>query len=94
MRKKVLFVMTFAMFSMAYWGIVHKNEVTSDLLLSDVESLALDDEGKTDCKNVTFIPDEALRSAPCWNGATHKKCKKESKVCCNPSEQTDCPPLF
>lgn len=43
MRKKVLFVMTFAMFGMAYWSIVHKNKVTSDLLLSDVESLALDD---------------------------------------------------
>lgn len=66
----------------------------ADLLLQDVEALADGEDDKTKCSNETFIPDEALRPATCWNGGTHKKCKDEKEVCCDPSQQTDCDPIL
>lgn len=66
----------------------------SDFALANVEALANDDESSVDCGNVTFIPDEALRTAQCWNGGTHLKCKTQTGVCCNPSAQTDCKGLI
>lgn len=60
--------------------------------LTDIESVA---QGEAiDCRNVTYIPNEALRTAQCWNGATHKKCKSQDNVCCNPDSQTDCSPII
>ncbi len=65
----------------------------SEFALANVEALA-SVENTTDCGNVTFIPNEALRSAACWNGGTHLKCKNEDGVCCEPSKQTDCDGLI
>lgn len=59
--------------------------------LSSVEALANDTENQWGCAgNPTWLPNHALKSANCWNGGSHKKCKEMSGVCCNPSEQTDC----
>lgn len=63
----------------------------SDIALANIEALASGEDGSIGCGgNPTYIPNEALRTANCWNGGTHKKCKSENSVCCNPSEQTDC----
>lgn len=63
-----------------------------DLTLSSVEALANDTESQWGCAgNPTWLPNHALLSANCWNGGSHKECKEMSGVCCNPSEQTDCP---
>ena len=40
--------------------------------------------------NPTFIKDQSLQSANCLNGGTHKKCKDDPSVCCDPSKGTDC----
>ena len=40
--------------------------------------------------NPTFIKNQSLQSANCWNGGTHKKCKDDPSVCCDPSKGTDC----
>ena len=69
----------------------------NDLLTTNVELLTRgekDDDKPTQCSNETFIPDQALQSAQCLSGGTHKKCKKYDKVCCDPSEGTDCPPII
>lgn len=64
----------------------------SQITLQDVESITRNEVNE--CGDVTFIPDEALRSAQCWNGGTHLKCKAQDNVCCNPATQTECAPLF
>ena len=66
-------------------------KIEDSLTTSNVETLT---QGEIDnpCGNVTYIPNEALREVNCEDSGTHKKCKPLSNVCCNPSEQTDCPP--
>ena len=60
--------------------------------LSSVEAVT-SNEIDNPCGNVTFIPNEALRSAACWNGSTHFVCKSQDNVCCDPTTQTACTPL-
>lgn len=73
----------------------HKSESLSDMALANVEALA-DDEGTQEygCGgNPTFLKDQTLKSTLCpplWLGGSHLKCKSETGVCCDPSEQTDC----
>ena len=95
MNKKVLkvaFVAAIAMVSGINVCNAQKSNALSDIALANVEALADDETGQQwGCAgNPTFIPNEALRSAQCWNGGTHKKCKSEDNVCCDPSKQTDC----
>ena len=89
---KVAFVAAIALVSGINVFNSHKNVALSDVALANVEALSMD-EGNTQwgcAGNPTFIPNEALRSVRCWDGGTHKKCKKENNVCCDPSQQTDC----
>lgn len=88
---KALFLVSFVSF-MGYnvyqsvQGVKHL-----DTALSSVEALANDAEDGWGCAgHPTWLPNYALKTAPCWNGGTHKKCKEMSGVCCNPAEQTDC----
>lgn len=74
------------------YSAMNLKRTTEEITMADVESISQDEINK--CGNVTFIPDEALREAQCWNGATHKKCKKQDRVCCNPVDQTDCAPII
>lgn len=67
-------------------------------IVSAIEVLALTEEtgGTTEygCGgHVTYTKDESLKSDICLSGGTHKKCKDNTGVCCNPAEQTDCPPI-
>lgn len=87
---KVAFVAAIAM--VAGYNMYQSQSVMngmSEFALANVEALARN-EDTIDCGNVTFIPNEALRSAACWNGGTHLTCKDEDGVCCDPSKQTDC----
>lgn len=62
------------------------------ITLQNIESVTQNEFNE--CGDATFIPNEALRSAQCWNGGTHLKCKMQEHVCCNPATQTDCAHLF
>lgn len=66
-----------------------------DLTLTNIEAVAQGEGGEWGCGgNPTWIKDQALKCAQCWNGGTHKVCKSETGVCCNPAEGTDCKPLL
>lgn len=71
-----------------------KPEVLSDIAMANVEALA-DYEGDYGCAgNPTWIKDQALQSATCWNGGSHKVCREMGGVCCDPSMMTDCAPVI
>lgn len=61
-----------------------------EFVLANVEAIASSDETLGCAGNATWVNNQYLGSATCWNGGTHKKCKPMDNVCCNPSEQTDC----
>lgn len=65
---------------------IKKQDKMPDIVLANIEALATGESNYGCAGNPTFIPDEALRTVNCWNGGTHKKCKKEANVCCDPSQ--------
>lgn len=66
-----------------------------DSVLASTEALANDTEHEKGCAGQpTWVPDHYLGSSVCWNGGTHKKCKKMDDVCCDPIQQTDCKELI
>ena len=89
---KIAFVVAIAMVAGINVFNAQKSESFSDVALANVEALAGGETGQQwGCAgNPTFIANEALRTAQCWNGGTHKKCKSENNVCCDPAQQTDC----
>lgn len=89
---KIVFIVTIVMIGGINVFNSQKPIELSDIAMANVEALADGESGQQwGCAgNPTFIPDEALRTAQCWNGGTHKKCKEEKNVCCDPSKQTDC----
>lgn len=68
----------------------NKDMSAFDLVLTNIDSSANDGESWGCAGNPTFIPNQALLNANCWNGGTHLKCKDYKNVCCDPSKQTDC----
>lgn len=84
-----LFVFGFSFFSLA----IMPGNATEMYFLS-IEALTQGEEHEWGCGgNVTYIPNETLRSDICITGGTHLKCKPQDNVCCDPSGQTDCPKI-
>lgn len=98
LRKVLLFGLPIAVSAMMFLSFSKADELqckSADFLLSDVEALsASESSGGLDCGNVTFIPNEALRTKACLNGGTRLACKQERNVCCDPSKQTTCSPII
>lgn len=91
---KSVFVIAIAMIAGINVYNAQKTVVLSDVAMANVEALA-DTEGEYGCAgNATWIKDQALQSAACWNGGSHKVCKAMAGVCCDPAQMTDCAPVI
>lgn len=98
MKKKMLFVcMLIGIISIGTYSFFTSQRLVKDektlQLLMEVESLTQNETDWGCAGNPTWVPNESLQSDICISGGTHLKCKSKQNVCCDPSQQTDCPPI-
>lgn len=97
--KMTVLAMVVAVSGMNIYNSQVESKNVDHLTLENVEALAgviveENDMVQMGCGgNPTWIPNQAIQSAACWNGGTHKKCKDYENVCCDPSLMTDCDPI-
>lgn len=107
MKKFIYFLSVVAVITIATFNVMTlRSELDmSQLRLANIEALSDESGGGADggessgwgCGGIsTYIPDQALMTVSCklWGLLGEKlMCSYQSKVCCDPSKQTICPPI-